>query len=149
MTFKTLLRGISTNILQDNKKPLNAMLRYFDFEEFDSPDVIGSGLPGGEGGYMSLDFLHALDEARHIAGVPFKITSGYRSPRHNQLIGGRPGSSHLKGVAVDIACDNSATRAQILNGLYAAGLGRRIGIGKTFIHVDMDIDKPSAIWLYK
>ena len=72
------------------------MLTYFNFEEFDSPDEIGSGLPKCQGGKMDLDFLHKLDEARTIAGVPFKITSGYRTPEHNAICGGRVGSSHLK-----------------------------------------------------
>lgn len=124
------------------------MLKYFNFEEFDSPDEIGSGLPTSEGGKMNISFLHKLDEAREIAGVPFKITSGYRSEAHNLKVGGRVGSSHVKGVAVDILATDSNTRSKILKGLFNAGLGRRVGIDKQFIHVDMDYDKASAIWLY-
>ena len=125
------------------------MLIYFNFEEFDSPDEIGSGLPKCQGGKMDLAFLHKLDEARTIAGVPFKITSGYRSEAWNKRCGGRVGSSHLKGVAVDISCKTSGERAKILNGLFTVGLGRRCGIASNFIHVDADYDKPSAIWLYQ
>ncbi len=124
------------------------MLKYFNYEEFDSPDEDGSGLPTTDGGKMSISFLHKLDEARAIAGVPFKITSGYRSEKHNATVGGRVGSSHLKGVAVDIHCNNSADRTKIINALVKVGLGRRIGIAKTFLHTDDDKDKPAAIWLY-
>jgi|TARA_R110001583_G_scaffold12693_3_gene56063 zinc D-Ala-D-Ala carboxypeptidase len=126
------------------------MLTHFNFEEFDSPDAIGSGLPKCQSGKMDLGFLHKLDEARAIADTPFIITSGYRTPEHNAKVGGRiNSSSHLKGVAVDISCRNSSDRAKILKGLFTVGLGRRVGIAKGFIHVDMDMDKPSAIWLYQ
>ena len=124
-------------------------MKYFDYEEFDSPDEIGSGLPTTDGGKMNVNFLHKLDEARAISGVPYKITSGYRTQKHNAKVGGRVGSSHLKGVAVDIKCNNSSDRARILKGLFLVGLGRRIGIATQFIHVDADYDKPSAIWLYQ
>lgn len=124
------------------------MLKHFNYEEFDSPDEDGSGLPTTDGGKMSISFLHKLDEARAIAGVPFKITSGYRSEKHNATVGGRVGSSHLKGVAVDIHCNNSADRTKIINALVKVGLGRRLGIAKTFLHTDDDKDKPAAIWLY-
>lgn len=124
-------------------------MKYFDYEEFDSPDEIGSGLPTTDGGKMNVNFLHKLDEARAISGVPYKITSGYRTPEHNAKVGGRVGSSHLKGVAVDIKCNNSSDRARILKGLFTVGLGRRVGIATQFIHVDADYDKPSAIWLYQ
>jgi len=97
---------------------------------------------------MCLDFLHKLDEAREIAGVPFKITSGYRTPQHNLDVGGRVGSSHIKGLAVDIACTNSDHRQKILTALIKVGF-RRIGVGKSFIHSDLDNDKPNAIWLYQ
>ena len=124
------------------------MLKHFNFEEFDCPTLEGSGLPTTDGGKMNLDFLHKLDEARELAGVPFKITSGYRSPQHNLDVGGRIGSSHIKGLAVDIACVNSHQRQKILTALIQVGF-KRIGIGKSFIHSDLDPDKPNAIWLYQ
>jgi len=123
------------------------MLKHFDFEEFDCPSLEGSGLPTTDGGKMNLEFLHKLDEARELAGVPFIITSGYRTPQHNLDVGGRVGSSHIKGLAVDISCDNSGNRERILTALIQVGF-RRIGIAKSFIHTDLDHDKPNAIWLY-
>jgi uncharacterized protein YcbK (DUF882 family) len=124
------------------------MLKYFNFEEFDCPTLEGSGLPTTDGGKMNLDFLHKLDEARELAGVPFKITSGYRSPQHNLDVGGRVGSSHIKGIAVDIACVNSHERQKILTALIQVGF-KRVGIGKSFLHTDLDTSKPNAIWLYQ
>lgn len=124
------------------------MLNYFDYEEFDSPDEIGSGLPQRDGGKMCMEFLCKIDEARQIANVAFKITSGYRTPEHNAKVGGRIGSSHLKGCAADIHVTNSAHRSAIVQGLIKAGF-TRIGIAKTFIHADCDENKPSAIWLYQ
>ena len=121
---------------------------YFNYEEFDSPDDLGSGLPTADGGKMCIDFLHKLDEARAISNTPFIITSGYRTKEHNARCGGRVGSSHLKGCAVDIAVNNSAQRSAIIQGLIKAGF-TRIGIAKTFIHADTDENKPSAIWLYQ
>jgi len=123
------------------------MLKHFDFEEFDCPTLEGSGLPTSDGGKMCIDFLKKLDEAREIANVPFVITSGYRTPQHNLDVGGIVGSSHCKGLAVDIACNNSGDRVKILTALIQVGF-RRIGIHKSFIHSDLDHDKPNALWLY-
>jgi len=114
---------------------------HFEISEFDSPDEIGSG------SNMDATFLQMLDDARGIAGIPFRITSGFRTPSHNAYVGGVQGSSHLFGYAADIACNNSADREVILNSLIRAGF-RRIGIAKTFIHCDNDPDKNPAIWLY-
>lgn len=118
-------------------------LQYFRLEEFDSPDEPGSGRR------MCGDFLFMLDEARDIAQVPFRITSGVRSISHNKAVGGTENSSHLRGKAADIACTDSATRFRIVAALLAVGFDR-IGIGETFIHVDNDdeIKTPGVVWLY-
>ena len=76
------------------------------------------------------------------------INSAYRSPEHNAKIGGKPNSSHIKGLAVDISVTDSRTRFIVLNALINAGFNR-IGIADTFIHVDLDLDKSSkVIWTY-
>lgn len=97
---------------------------------------------------MHQDFVNKLDIARRVAGVPFKITSGYRCKKHNSEVGGVKDSSHTLGWAVDISCTNGPTRWKIINGLTQAGF-ERFGISKSFIHVDMDPTKPSpTVWLY-
>ena len=120
-------------------------LKHFKLSEFDS-DVKGSGKN------MKRVFLKKLDKARNIANVPFKITSGFRTPQHNERLKKEgykvsSNSSHLKGLAADIACSDSGTRQKIVNGLIMAGF-TRIGIADTFIHCDTDTDKTDAIWLY-
>tara|TARA_R110000772_G_scaffold31949_1_gene78530 strand:+ start:2455 stop:2727 length:273 start_codon:yes stop_codon:yes gene_type:complete len=88
-----------------------------------------------------------LDEARECAGIPFIINSAYRSPSHPLSIK-NPTSSHIKGLAVDISATSSRQRGLILDALRAVGFDR-IGIAKTFIHVDMDFDKDQDVtWLY-
>ena len=123
-------------------------MKYFEISEFDSPDEVGSGK------YMDSEFLRMLDEARELAGIPFRITSGYRTPSHNAYVGGvqaglkSKGSSHLFGYAADIACNNSSDREIILAAVIKAGF-RRVGIANSFIHIDNDPDKNAAVWLYK
>tara|TARA_R110002012_G_scaffold13648_3_gene57965 strand:- start:2741 stop:3115 length:375 start_codon:yes stop_codon:yes gene_type:complete len=123
------------------------MLNYFNYNEFDSPDEIGSGMPTDQGGKMDKEFLYKLDEARMFAGTPFKISSGYRSEAHNKRVGGVKGSSHRKGCAVDIAVNSGLQRSTIVCALVKAGF-TRLGIAKTFIHVDLDKEKQQSIWLY-
>jgi len=117
-------------------------LKYFKLSEFESPD-----LPNVNN--MCPIFLKKLDKARAIAGIPFFITSGYRSPQHNLDVGGVQDSAHtlIPCKAVDIACDNSINRQKIIRALAEVGLTRRLGIAKSFIHTD-DSQKTDAIWLY-
>jgi uncharacterized protein YcbK (DUF882 family) len=122
-------------------------MKYFKLSEFDSPDVVGSGEA------MDMDFLSRVDQARSIAQIPFKITSGFRTQQYNEGLLARgykasANSSHLKGLAADIACTDSSSRHKIITALMKAGLNR-IGIADTFIHVDADTSKPSnVIWTY-
>lgn len=117
-------------------------LKYFNRDEFDSPDEKGSGK------YMDSAFLHQLDKARDIAGIAFKINSGYRTEYYNNKIGGVKSSSHCKGLAADIYIKDSVSRFKILTALLEAKF-TRIGIGEYFIHVDSDSNKASKVcWHY-
>lgn len=123
------------------------MINYFNYYEFDSP------LQEGSGQLMDKGFLFMLNNARHIANIPFIITSGfrveadiYRLKKEGYKVS--PNSSHLKGFAADIAIKSSTARFTIIDSLLKAGF-TRIGIANTFIHVDNDPDKPAnVIWTY-
>ena len=123
------------------------MMKYFKYYEFDSPDVDGSGQ------MMDAEFLQMLDAARELYGKPMKITSGFRTENYNEELkkkgyAASPNSRHLKGLAADIACTTSADRWDMIDSLMKAGFNR-IGIAKTFIHVDIDESKtPFLIWTY-
>ena len=116
-------------------------LKYFELSEFDCPSLPNSGKN------MDFDFLHKLEQAREIAGIPFKITSGYRTAEHNEKVGGVKNSSHLKAVAADISISNGQQRYIVLNALIKAGF-KRIGVAKGFIHVDSDSEKNNSVWTY-
>ena len=93
-----------------------------------------------------------LQLLRDLLGKPIKITSGVRCLGHNIDIGGSKNSSHIpkddgKGRAVDIACDNSPFRKNVI--CCATEYFNRIGIHKKFIHLDTDEYKsPDVIWVY-
>ena len=122
-------------------------MRYFNYTEFDSPDELGSGKN------MSPKILEMLDIAREKYDKPIKITSGYRTQAYNEDLKARgykasKNSSHLKGLAVDIHCNNSKDRFELVDILLDVGFNR-IGIANTFIHADIDEDKPAhLIWTY-
>ena len=117
-------------------------MKYFEYEEFDSPDIQGSGQ------LMDPKLLNMIDEAREIYGKPIHVNSGYRTEAHNRKVGGVSSSSHLKGLAVDVACTKSDDRFKMLKALMKVGFNR-IGVAGTFIHVDIDKDKSqNVIWTY-
>jgi len=125
-------------------------MRYFRPEEFDCKCKKCKDNGEGRGIDMMEDyFLQMLDDARHKAGIPFVITSGYRCPSHNRAVGGVANSAHTKGLAADIACSDDRSRGYIIGALYEASFNR-IGIHPDFIHVDDDDSKSAdVVWLYK
>lgn len=89
-----------------------------------------------------------MDKVRYVAGIPLVINSAYRS-QDWELKQGRSGkSAHTKGKALDIRCNTSQNRYKIVNAALSCGI-RRIGIGKSFVHLDNDTTLPQGvIWDY-
>lgn len=118
------------------------VLRYFTQSDFDKCS------PPCKLADMNPTFMELLDSARHIAKIPFVPTSGFRSEIWEREQGRDGSSSHTKGVAIDLKATTSSERFKIINALTSIGLNR-IGIGKNFIHVDMDKSKAQKIiWHY-
>ena len=105
---------------------------------------------------ISPDLMTRLQAMRDAAG-PIRITSGVRCRKHPESLT-RPTSSHVPndlgdvegkvGHAVDIAARGSGRRFRLLAAAIAADF-TRIGIGKTFLHLDNDYKKSQGvIWDY-
>jgi hypothetical protein len=73
-------------------------MRYFKPEEFNHLKK------------MDQTFLRFLDDVRSLSGVPFYLTSDYRSLETNREIGGHPSSLHLRGMAVDFVTPGCRNR---------------------------------------
>lgn len=77
-----------------------------------------------------------LDQARQVAGIPFRLTATVATNGHS------PSSAHYKGLAVDIGLghysegvERDAARWAIMRGCFVAGF-QRIEICEKHIHVD-------------
>lgn len=65
-----------------------------------------------------------LQVIRDLIGKPILINSGYRSPAHNQAVGGASQSQHLNGMAVDIIVTGMpAKELQSLLKNWSGGMG--------------------------
>lgn len=96
---------------------------------------------------ISEDFIALLDDIRAALGAPMTVTSGYRCEAHNEAVGGRKTSAHLSGLAADISCATSAIRSKMLR-LFLQNFSR-VGVAKTFLHIDVDSSKPQNVtWVY-
>jgi hypothetical protein len=63
-----------------------------------------------------------LEEVRAVLGKPIHINSGYRSPKVNKAIGGKPTSSHQYGLAADIRCPEFGTPEQVCAAIMESGI---------------------------
>lgn len=97
---------------------------------------------------MKQHTMDKLDAAREAAGIPFILNSAYRSPAWEKAKGRTGTGAHPHGCGVDIRCNTNANRMKIIKACLAVGF-TRIGIGKTYVHVDDDAEKTqNVIWHY-
>lgn len=82
---------------------------FFDLGEFcDSPTAQKHGIflhpSPAQVESLRLLVFHVLDPLRRLIARPLNVTSGFRTPELNQLIGGAVVSMHLEGKAADVKC---------------------------------------------
>lgn len=131
------LGKILIELEQIKEKPIN-LSNTMRYKYFSDKEIVG----------LKPELVLLLDQAREIAGIPFKLNSGKRTVEQNEKAGGVKDSAHLSGLAVDIACTTDSARYKIISAMQKVGFNR-IGIAKTFVHCDIDKTKsPNVIWLY-
>lgn len=95
--------------MRSNKTPLARQpMRYFSIGEFVSSATadrygINNRLPSlKESDNIYRLVRNVLDPLRQAYGKPIYVSSGYRCPRLNAMVGGSPTSDHMTGCAADI-----------------------------------------------
>ena len=120
----------------------------FTKQEFDSKD----GAPMPPEVLLNVQKLaNQLQALRGVLNGPIRINSGYRSPEHNQAVGGSKNSQHVFGKAADIAVNSRAPKQvyDIIEVMIASGnmLQGGLGLYDTFVHYD--IRKTKARWDFR
>ena len=104
--------------------------------------------PHGTREDIDIFLIAALDRLERESGVMLEFSSGLRCVECNAAAGGVKNSAHLRGKAVDIFAGGGALKFKIVSAALAQGFVR-IGIGKTFVHLDVDDTLPQrVVWLY-
>ena len=118
------------------------MSKYFSAKEF------RACVPSCSMEQMEPGFLELLDRGWEAAGIPLVLNCAFRSVAHEKKMGRSGNSAHTRGRAVDIRCNTSANRYKIVAAALGCGI-RRIGVGKTFVHLDNDETLPQGVmWDY-
>jgi len=98
---------------------------------------------------MRPEFMRALQDIRNTFNRSMNITSGYRDFTHPSERLKENYGAHTYGVAADISV-RGLDALDLIAIAYGYGI-RRVGIAKTFIHLDIgdrDLGFPQAMWTY-
>jgi len=99
---------------------------------------------------MNLVFVKKLDHARFEQGKKWVMNSAQRCRKHNLAVGGSPTSTHLKGMAGDVQCENAIDRKWKVYFGTQAGIRRTVLYDdKMIVHFDDDPKKPEGLFVYK
>ena len=109
---------------------------YFDTKEFESKD--GKPSPFDET-VVKRELIVLLNAIRSRYGKPIVVTSGYRSPEHNEKVGGVKNSYHTLGLAADIRplSKNMSDLPELQKICDEMNRTGGVGFYDTFVHVDV------------
>jgi putative chitinase len=81
-----------------------------------------------------------MDTVRTLLGHPIRVSSGYRSPALNKVIGGSNNSAHTLGYAVDFTCPGYGSPKDVCKAIMAAKIqyDQLIWEFGTWVHISFD-----------
>ena len=117
-------------------------MRYFTISELLKSDTalknkLWNGAPKEAEENLRALVNEVLDPLREAYGKPIRVSSGYRCPKLNRLVGGSPNSQHTRGEAADIqpVVGNEGDLDELAQILIANGKFDQLILYPTFIHV--------------
>ncbi len=113
---------------------MNKLSAHFKRSEFEC---------GCKCGFNTVDYelINVLEELRNYYKQPIHINSACRCLEHNESVGSKSTSQHVKGKACDITVSGVPTIAvnHRLNSLYPGKYG--LGVYDNFNHIDVRSEK--------
>lgn len=111
----------------DGNKKLSPNFRVREFACSDGSDPV----------FVDSELLETLQKIRNHFGTSVTITSAYRTPSHNKVVGGTTFSQHCYGRAADIKVKGVSPKkvAKYADEILKNRGG--IGVYSTFTHIDV------------
>lgn len=93
-------------------------MKYFSFQEMERSDTamryaIDNTIPESLKNNVAGLVDNVLDPLREAWGHPLTVSSGYRCPALNRVVGGSATSHHMKGMAADITTGNKVDNRKL------------------------------------
>jgi putative chitinase len=117
--------------------------KYFTLEEMTASNTaIRRGInnvPTGSAMQALAYTATRMDTVRALLGHPIRVSSGYRSPALNKVIGGSNNSAHTLGYAVDFTCPGYGSPKDICKAIMAANIQYdQLIYEGTWVHISFD-----------
>jgi uncharacterized protein YcbK (DUF882 family) len=126
--------------------------RHFTLQEFLASDyaarhgIDNTPTPEIEGALLNT--AAGMERVRAVLQQPIHINSGYRCPKLNSAIGGKPSSQHTKGEACDFICPEFGTPFQVARAIAAkaheVGFDQLIYEFGQWVHCSFVDEKPRS-----
>lgn len=90
------------------------------------------------------DLRARLNKVSERGEVRIAVSSGFRCCRHNEAIGGVPGSLHTLGLAADVVPIGATIAELVMEAVCVPGFAQGgIGVYERWVHLDVRLDGPA------
>ena len=103
------------------------LTKHFTLEELIFSELATRNKIDNNPGKLTLENLkflaERLEEVRDVlGGKPIFVSSGYRCANLNSLLGSKPTSAHVKGLAADFTCPSFGSPRDIVNAIIGSDI---------------------------